>query len=279
MKLQGMFVAAATPFDHTGAIYRAKVQHNFDKWSRTAVAGFLVGGTSGEGPFLDAAEKVELVTLARPLVPEGRLILADVSGEGADNAAKLAKAVAEAGADAVVSSAPRLYPGTALLYFRTLADRSPVPLVLICDGLATEEIGAISAHPNIAGVIGSGRRIVEVRAAIRKDCVALCSSEQYVWSSLKAGAAGAVLAIASAAPYSTIAIWEAFRTREEDAGLDWQGRIAYPGELVTQGSGPAGLKHAMDLMGYYGGPPRLPLTVVSPAARQRIEDAFRDLRG
>jgi hypothetical protein len=35
----------------------------------------------------------------------------------------------------------------------------------------------------------------------------------------------------------------------------------------------------MDLMGYYGGPPRLPLTVVSPAARQRIEDAFRDLRG
>src|SRR5258708_5310496 len=145
MKLQGMFVAAATPFDHTGAIYRAKVQHNFDKWSRTAVAGFVVGGAAGEGALLDAAEKVEIVRLARPHVPEGRTIIVDVSGEGADNAAKLAKSAAEAGAHAVVSAAPRLYPGTALLYFRTLADRSPVPLVLEGAGLAVAEIIALAA--------------------------------------------------------------------------------------------------------------------------------------
>ena len=279
MKLQGMFVAAATPFDHTGAIYRAKVQHNFDKWSHTGVAGFVVGSVAGEGPLLDAAEKVELIRLARPLVQQGRLILADVSCEGADNAARLAKAAAEAGADGVTSSPPHLYPGRALLYFRTLADRSPVPVVMEGAALTVEEIGQLALHPNIVGVIDSGARAASIRAAAGKDFAILCGSEQRVWESLKAGANGAVLAVASAVPYAAIAIWEAFRTREEDAGIDWQGRIAHPGELVTETYGPAGLKHAMDLTGYYGGPPRLPLTVPSGQAREQIENAFRDLKG
>ena len=279
MKLQGMFVAAATPFDHTGAIYRAKVQHNFDKWSRTAVAGFVVGAAVGEGPLLNAAEKVELIRLARPHVAEGRLILADVSCEGADNAATLASAIAEVGADAVTSSPPHLYSGTALLYFRTLSDRSPVPVVVEGAALTVAEIAALAAHPNIIGVIDPGARVAEIRAAVGKEFAILCGSEQRVWESLKAGANGAVLAIASAVPYATIAIWEAFRTREEDAGIDLQGRIAHPGELVTQIYGPAGLKHAMDLTGYYGGPPRLPLTVLTSDARERIETAFRDMKG
>ena len=39
------------------------------------------------------------------------------------------------------------------------------------------------------------------------------------------------------------------------------------------------IKYAMDLNGYYGGPPRLPLSTASPEAKREIEDAFRDLKG
>ena len=49
MKLQGIYAAVATPFDHTGAMYRVKVQHNFEKWSRTSLAGFIVGSLPGNG--------------------------------------------------------------------------------------------------------------------------------------------------------------------------------------------------------------------------------------
>jgi 4-hydroxy-2-oxoglutarate aldolase len=48
---------------------------------------------------------------------------------------------------------------------------------------------------------------------------------------------------------------------------------------VTSKYGVPGLKYAMDLNGYYGGPPRLPLTVATPEARHEIEEAFRDLKG
>jgi 4-hydroxy-2-oxoglutarate aldolase len=97
-----------------------------------------------------------------------------------------------------------------------------------------------------------------------------------LWPALKGGAPGAVLGFASAAPYATVAVWEAFRTREEEAGLDWQARITGPSELVRD---VAALKYAMDLNGYYGGPPRLPLPPVSKEAKAVLEEAFRDLKG
>ena len=57
MKIQGIYAAVATPFDHTGAMYRVKIQHNFEKWSRTSLAGFVIGSLPGEGPLLEAAER------------------------------------------------------------------------------------------------------------------------------------------------------------------------------------------------------------------------------
>jgi 4-hydroxy-2-oxoglutarate aldolase len=48
---------------------------------------------------------------------------------------------------------------------------------------------------------------------------------------------------------------------------------------VTVKYGVPGLKYAMDLAGYYGGPPRLPLIVPTPEAKKEIEQAFADLRG
>jgi 4-hydroxy-2-oxoglutarate aldolase len=294
MKIQGIYASVATPFDHTGAMYRVKVQHNFEKWSRTSLAGFIVGSLTGEGPLLEPEEKVELLRLAEPHIPEDRIVIADVSEEGVHAAAKLACAVAQAGADAVVSSVPHQYrnlmygPETQMLFFRALADRSPVPVLIHNAPQMTgvdllPETGAkLAEHPNIAGVIETGTpasRVAQIRALVPKDFAVLAGTESQVWDSLKAGANGAALAFASASPYATIAIWEAFRTREEEAGVDWQTRISHPSILVTDMYGVPGLKHAMDLNGYYGGPPRLPFVPVSQDARREIEDAFRDLKG
>ena len=179
-------------------------------------------------------------------------------------------------------------PEAQMLFFRGLADRSPIPVIIHNAPLWTgvdllpETIARLAEHPNIAGVIESGTpggRIAALRSLVPKDFAVLAGTEAQVWDALKTGANGAVLALASAVPYATVAIWEAFRTREEEAGLDWQQRITHPAILVTDMYGVPGLKHAMDLNGYYGGPPRMPLSPVSPEARQEIEDAFQIFRG
>jgi len=50
-------------------------------------------------------------------------------------------------------------------------------------------------------------------------------------------------------------------------------------QLVTVKYGIPGLKYAMDLNGYYGGPTRLPLTGITPEAKKEIELAFDGLKG
>jgi 4-hydroxy-2-oxoglutarate aldolase len=294
MRIQGMFVAAATPFDHTGAIYRAKVQHNFEKWGRTSVAGFVVGSPAGEGPLLDESEKAELFRLAGAHIASDRIFIADVSAEGVHAAAKLARVAAEAGAKLVVSTTPHEYrnmicgPETQSLFFRALADRSPVPVLIhnspLINGvdLLAETAVKIAEHPNVAGIIESGTpvvRVAQLRAAVSNQFTILAGTESQVWESLKAGANGAVLAFASVAPYASIAMWEAFRTREEEAGIDWQNRIAQPSILVTDVYGVPGLKYAMDLNGYFGGAPRLPFVVPTSQQRAEIEEAFKYLKG
>lgn len=294
MKIQGIIVAAATPFDHTGAIYRAKVQHNFEKWSRTSVAGFIVGALAGEGPLLDNDEKADVFRLAGAHIPSDRMFIADISAEGVHEASRLARVAAEAGARAVISTPPHEYksmmygPAAQSLFFRSLADRSPVPVLIHNAPLITgvdllaETAAKLSEHPNIAGVVESGTpviRIAQLREQASSGFTILAGTESQLWESLKTGASGAAIAFASAAPYAAIAIWEAFRTREEEAGLDWQARISHPSILVTDMYGVPGLKCAMDLNGYYGGPPRLPFVSVDSGQRTEIEDAFGDLQG
>jgi len=147
--------------------------------------------------------------------------------------------------------------------------------------------GAILAYANAApySVIaikessGNLEKVMQMIREVKHGFQVLVGSAPTLWPSLLMGASGAILAYANAAPYSVIAIWEAYRTREEAAGLDWQNRIGRPAALVTTKYGVPGLKYAMDLNGYYGGPPRLPLVVPTPEAKKEIEEAFKDLKG
>jgi dihydrodipicolinate synthase/N-acetylneuraminate lyase len=107
----------------------------------------------------------------------------------------------------------------------------------------------------------------------------LCGSDAGFAQALAAGATGVISTIANALPYTMISIWEAHRTRDIEAAADWQNRIAGAVELIGRPNGIAALKHAMDLNGYYGGPPRLPLIVLTPDQKKEVERAFEGIRG
>ena len=60
MKLEGIYPPIATPFDHEGNLYKAKVRHNVEKWNKTKLAGYVVCGSTGETVYLTTEEKVQL---------------------------------------------------------------------------------------------------------------------------------------------------------------------------------------------------------------------------
>jgi dihydrodipicolinate synthase/N-acetylneuraminate lyase len=97
MKLQGIFVDATTPFDHAGDLYRIKIEHNIGKWNQTSVAGYVVGGFTGEGALLSAEEKLELWKIAAAAAGAEKMLIAGVDAAGVREASRMANLAAELG--------------------------------------------------------------------------------------------------------------------------------------------------------------------------------------
>lgn len=292
MKLEGIFSAITTPFDHEGNLYRAKVRHNVGLWDKTKLSGYVVCGSTGESVFLSSEEKIQFWEWVAEDAASEKLLIAGTAAESVRETVALTNRAAEIGYKAALVRTPSYYrglmskPATQALYFRAVADQSKIPVLLYnfpqLTGLdlGAETVAELSHHPNIVGIKESSGDLAKVQRMVHSAADGfrvLAGSAPTLYSSLAVGAAGAILAVANALPYAAITIWEAFRTRDHEAALDWQNRIGEADHLLSTKYGIPGLKYAMDLKGYYGGPPRLPLSTPGPDARREIETAVEHL--
>jgi 4-hydroxy-2-oxoglutarate aldolase len=293
-KLHGILPPIATPFDHRGDLYKVKVQHNVEKWNRTCLTGYVVCGSTGESVYLTTEEKLQLWEWVAEYAASDKILVCGTGMESVRETVALTNAAAELGYKAAMVRTPHYYKNlvhkmdTQILYFRAVADQVKIPVMIYnwpqVTGvdISAEAVATLSHHPNIFGIkesSGSLEKCIQMIKEVQPGFQVLTGSAPILAPSLAIGCAGAVLAFANAAPYSTISIWEAHRSREFAAGMDWQNRILRAAQLVTVKYGVPGLKYAMDLNGYYGGPPRLPLTAITPEAKQEIEQAFDGLKG
>lgn len=294
VRLQGIFPPITTPFDAQGELYRVKLKHNIERWNQTGLAGYVVCGSTGESVMLSFEEKLRLWEWAAEFAAADKLLIAGTGMESVRETVELTNRAADLGYRVAMVRTPHYYknllarPEAQALYFRAVADQARIPIMIYnwpqATGLdiAPETVAELSEHPNIVAIkesSGNLERVMRMVREVRPGFQVLVGSAPTLYPSLMVGAVGAVLAFANAAPLATLAIWEAVRTREYEAAREWQNRISEAAALVTTVYGIPGLKYAMDLKGYYGGPPRLPLTPPGPEARRQIEEAFRDLKG
>jgi 4-hydroxy-2-oxoglutarate aldolase len=294
VKLHGIFPPVATPFDHKGDLYTIKVRHNIERWNKTPLAGYAVCGSTGESVYLTTEEKIKMWEWVAEYADSSKILIAGTGVESVRETVALTNHAAGLGYKVAMVRTPFYYrnlinrPEAQVLYFRAVADQAKIPVMIYnwpqVTGvdIMTEAVAMLSEHPNVIAIKESSGSLEKVMQMIR-ECKSgfqvLTGSAPTLAPHLAVGCVGAVLAFANAAPYATVSIWEAHRTRETAAALDWQNRIARAAQLVTTKYGIPGLKHAMDLNGYYGGPPRLPLVPLTPAQQQEVQQAFDGLKG
>ena len=182
MLLEGLFIPVTTPFYADGACYWRKLEHNVDRYSRTPAAGVVVLGPRTEATGLSDEERRESLRVGSEVAAKEKVLLAGVGAESVAGAVMQAEWAAVSRFDAVVLRAPvewrRLTRGESVqqveLFFRAVADRSPLPVVLWSDGasggfeLPVEMVGALAGHPNVIGLVDAGltvERLAAVRAA------------------------------------------------------------------------------------------------------------------
>jgi 4-hydroxy-2-oxoglutarate aldolase len=106
----------------------------------------------------------------------------------------------------------------------------------------------------------------------------LCGSAQTLYPSLDAGATGGVLALASVAPQACGEVYTAWAEKDPVLAAEKQQRIARAGIEVAGKMGIPGIKYALDLNGYYGGRPRMPLLPLTGEEQRQVDELMADIR-
>jgi len=106
----------------------------------------------------------------------------------------------------------------------------------------------------------------------------LVGAAQKLEPSLQAGAVGAILAFADAAPTACYEIYAAWKEGDFELARLKQERIAKAAQRIVGELSIPGIKYAMDYNGYFGGTPRSPLLPLTADGKNEIERLLADIR-
>jgi 4-hydroxy-2-oxoglutarate aldolase len=291
VEISGVFPALTTPYRDDGSVAAERLKENIARYNKIGLAGYVVLGSTGESVLLSGAEGELLLAAAKEVAANGKLMIAGTGAESTVETIAKCKRAAALGYDLALVKTPYYYKPVYksevyLRHYRSVADASPIPVLLysvpIFTGvtLETPEILALAQHPNIAGIKDSSgviQRVVEVVAQARKSFRVLTGGAGVVYPALAAGAKGAILALASALPERCVAIYDDWKRGRQAEALAEQQQLALASKTIASENGIAGLKYAMDLRGYFGGVPRLPLLPLSDEKKQQIHKLVTEL--
>lgn len=177
MLIEGVFAATTTPFYPDERIYFRKLEANMARYSRSLLAGMIVLGSTGEAPMLDDVETRDVLRVAAEATAPEKVLIAGVGRESVKGTVELAEAAAQYKYDAVLVRTSNYYAGqmssaAVLHYFRSVADRSPIPVILynipkcVPYQIPIELIAELADHPNIIGIKDSSGSVDRIRATV-----------------------------------------------------------------------------------------------------------------
>ena len=166
-----------TPFYPQGEVYYKKIEHNVGRYSRTPVAGLVVLGSTGEAVMLSDEERREVLRVTAETAAAEKVLIAGVGAESAIETLRLTEYAAGLKYDAALVRTPHFYrpqmkPEALLAFYRTVADRSPLPVLLYtvppftAYDLPLEVIVALAEHPNVIGIKESSGNVEKVQAMV-----------------------------------------------------------------------------------------------------------------
>ncbi|MGP8253699.1 MAG: dihydrodipicolinate synthase family protein [Terracidiphilus sp.] len=177
MLLEGIFAAVTTPFYSDERIYYPKLEANMARYSRSLLAGMVVLGSTGEAVMLDDEESRQVLRVAAEASSPEKVLIAGVGRESVGATVALAEAAAQFHYDAVLLRPPSYYAGqlskaAVRNYFESVADRSPLPVVLynipkfVPYQIPVELAAELADHPNIIGIKDSSGSVDRIKATV-----------------------------------------------------------------------------------------------------------------
>ncbi len=286
-RLAGVFAPVTTPFSNDEVDLQA-LRGNLEKLGKTSLTGFLALGSNGE--FLTLCEREERQVLEVFAAEKGdKVVMVGTGCESSYHTLRKIRGAAELGFPFASVLTPRYFAkqlndATIEGFYLQLAEASPIPLVLYnapeyAGGVAISpsSLRRIASHENIAGIKDSSKVGPGAYLSILDrdaDFAVLAGSANFFYPSLHLGAAGGVLSLGNFLPDECCRLYRLFHEGKFGEALQLHDRLVRINRSVSGAHGVAGVKGAMDLRGYQGGPPRRPLEGLSEPDRKKIKEAM-----
>ncbi len=284
-KLSGIFAPITTPFVNED-VSLEHLKANMLKYRNTGLAGFFALGSNGENKSLAEDEKLKVLEVVLHEKAERQLLMAGTGYESTRQTIAFSKKVAEMGADFVSVVTPsyfkkRLTDEAMTGYYIDIADAVSVPVLAYnAPGftgmtLSAKVVEKISQHPNIAGMKDtSAGNMSSYLDVCSDDFDILAGTISTLFTAMSLGASGGVVSLANAFPNPCCELYEKFNSGDLVGARQLHFRLFRLNRSVSGSFGVAGVKYAMEVGGYYGGDPRLPLLPLSDDNKKDICNAL-----
>jgi len=229
LKDVGPIAPVVTPCERSGEIDFSGFRAVCREMVAAGCGGIFVAGSTGRGPWFTLAERVALCEAAAETVAGRAVLLAGCMASGVPGMLEAARAMAQAGADGAVATAPGYFRYDAQeleSIFHTFADASPLPVVVYDipeftgHTVAVDTITHLARHGNVLGVKDSSadfERFALLSEVLRDfpEFALLQGKEAFLAASLRLGAAGFVVSLIHLDPESFVALYRAVRSGDE----------------------------------------------------------------
>ena len=285
-----MMPALVTPFDKGGDLDLDAHSHNLATLVEKGVQGFLIGGSTGEGPYLERGERERLVSTAREELGDKPFIACGVSVESLRAAKVATSEAAEAGADAALVMTPtslaRGRHDWVHRFYEELGEAATLPVMLYSvPGVTAYELPldaviALSSRPGISGMKDSGGdtvRAQQIAMATSDDFHLFAGASRALSLSVASGARGAITASGNYAPKLVQEVVDLAR-KSIDKSEEAQERLTGLSSTV-EARGVAGIKLAAEVAGLRPGWSRAPVWPLEGEDAESLRKRLEALKG
>ncbi|MFP5333551.1 MAG: dihydrodipicolinate synthase family protein [Acidimicrobiia bacterium] len=278
-------VALITPFDADGELDLDAHRHNVSTLWNAGIEGFVLGGSNGEGPYLEPGERARLIETARAAAPGAHLmcgIMAETVRTG------LAQVTEAAEADSLLVLTPTTLTRNRIdaveRYFTAIADAAHLPVALYsvpnttAFNLPEDSVARLADHSNVFGMkdsSGDPVRMQRMLASTPDDFVLWSGSSQAMTLVITAGAHGSITGSGNYVPRLVLDTLQA-AFDDPVAARSLQEKLSAISQTVESRGIPA-VKVASTVAGLKPGRPRLPLAPPSAEVERLVVEATRSI--
>ena len=276
-----------TPFTSDDKVDLKSIESNAIKWLNTEISGFVLGTENGEETLLSSEEKLDIFKVVSKIHKGKKTIIAGVDNPSISGTLKESEKYAEFGADIIRIRIPRRR-NTIDKYFDEVLKNISTPVLIIhqmspggfdssmtTEGANPDQIGRFCDHENVFGYIASHlvRFEMMTRKYVNKTKQFWVPNAMLMPTMSLEGANGGCFMLGNIAPKICKEIiklglnnefTQSKKLNDNLVDLDWN--------ILSRGA--AGIKYALDLMGFNGGDPRKPQTILNENDKKAIRQSF-----